>query len=248
MESNIEKLKKIFLKVKQKGWIESKDISLGSIGNTFEKLIGIEKNELEIPDFNGIEIKTKRQGSLSHINLFNCTPTGPHYHEVERLKNDYGYPDTKLKMHNVLNTSVYCGKKVKVGYNFFFELKADKQKEKLYLIIYDKFGNLIENKVYWDFDILKEKLYRKLKYLALIKAYSKKSNNKKYFKYFSMKFFSLKGFDEFIYLIEQGIIRITFKIGIFRDNLKKGKIHDHGTSFCIQEKDLDKLYNLLRIC
>jgi hypothetical protein len=64
---------------------------------------------------------------MSYITLFSYTPEGPHYHEVERLKDIYGYPDSKLKMYNVLNTSIYSKYKTKVGLDFFFELKVDKE-------------------------------------------------------------------------------------------------------------------------
>lgn len=248
MITKIDELKKLFYEIKDKGWIKSETIGPGSIGRTFENLIGIPSNEFEIPDFDQIEIKTKTEYSDSYTTLFSCTPTGPHYHEVERLKNLYGYPDSKLKMYNVLNTSVYSKYKSKVGVNFFFELKVDKEKEKLYLLIYDKHKNLIENEVYWDFDILEEKLYRKLKYLAFVKAKKKMYGGKKYFKYYNMKFYKLKDFNTFINLLDAGIIRISIKVGIFRDTQRIGKTHDHGTSFCIQEKDLNKLYELIEIC
>jgi len=245
MEQNFNELEKLFYNVKNKGWIKSEKKGPGSIGNTFESLIGIENNELEIPDFYQIEIKTKNKYSDSYTNLFSCTPTGPHYHEVERLKNVYGYPDTKLKMYNVLNTSIYSKYKIRVGLSYFFELKVDKEKEKLYLLIYDKKKRLLEDEVYWDFDILQEKLYRKLKYLAFVSAEKKILNGEKYFKYNNIKFYKLKNFNTFIELLDKGIIRISLKIGVFRDEKRMGKIHDHGTSFSIKEKNLDKLYELI---
>ena len=113
--------------------------------------------------------------------------------------------------------------------------------------MYDKKGNLIEDEVYWDFDILKEKLYRKLKYLAYVKALKKKIYDQKYFKYYEMKIYKLKDFKTFINLLDIGIIRISIKIGIYRDDKRKGNIHDHGTSFCIQEENLEKLYDLIDI-
>ena len=242
---NFNKLKTAFQEIKNKGWIEGNTIGPGNIGRTFENLIGIPNNEFEIPDFDQTEIKTKTKDSDSYTSLFCCTPTGPHYHEVERIKELYGYPDAKIKNHNILNTSVYSKYKNKVGLNFFFELKIDKNNQKIFLLIYDKQKRLIEDSIYWDFDILEEKLYRKLKYLAFIKAEKRLSNSKVYFKYYSMSLYKLKDFNTFIDLLDRGIIRISIKIGIFRDNKRLGKIHDHGTSFCIQEKDLDKLYELI---
>ena len=47
--------------------------------------------------------------------------------------------------------------------------------------------------------------------------------------------------------MEQGIIRITFKIGVYREGEKKGEIHDRGTSFEIQEKDLQKLFHCINL-
>lgn len=245
---NSKNIKNKFYEVKMMGWVESDRNDSGAIGITFEKSIGIENNELEIPDFNGVEIKTKKKYSKSYTTLFNCTPTGPHYHEIERLKDLYGYPDAKIKIYNVLNTSIYSNKKVKVGLKYYFKLEVDQKKEKIFLIIYDIYGNLIEKEVYWDFDILEEKLHRKLKYLAYVKALEKTIHKKKYFKYYEMKIYKLKDFNTFIHLLNSGIIRISIKIGIFRDEKRIGKIHDHGTSFCIQEENLDKLYDLIDDC
>ena len=179
MNIQTEEIKNKFYKIKNMGWVKSNTNNYGAIGNTFERLIGIPANELEIPDFHQIEIKTKTKHSNSYTCLFNCTPTGPHYHEVERLKEKYGYPDSKLKEYNVLNTSICSNQKNKVGLNFFFKLEVDRIKKKLYLLIYNKQENLIENIVYWDFDVLEEKLYRKLKYLAYVKALKKKIEKKK---------------------------------------------------------------------
>lgn len=247
MKNEIKDLKELFYVIKNKGWIESSSNNLGSIGHTFEKLIGIQSNEFEWPDFQGIEIKTKNKYSSSHTTLFCCTPTGPHFHEVDRLKNLYGYPDLKLKKYKVLNTSVYANFKSKVGIRYYFELKVDKEKQKIFLLIFNHKKELIEDVVFWDFDILEEKLYRKLKYLAFIKADKLYKQNKKYFKYYLMKIYKLKDFETFINLIEKGIVRISLKIGIFRTGKKAGQIHDHGTSFCIQEDNLEKLYDLIEV-
>lgn len=243
---NIKELKDKFSMIKEKGWIKSKRKDFGGIGITFENLIGVNSNDLEIPDYNGIEIKTKRSYSKSYINLFNCVPTGPHYHEVERIKDKYGYPDSILKNYKVLNASVWATEKNKVGLFYYFKLKINRECQKIFLEVYNKNGKLIENFVYWDFDILEEKLLRKLKNLAFIKALVKHKNGNEYFKYYDMKIYKLKDFNCFIDLIEQGVIRINFKLSIFRKGNKIGKIHDHGTSFNIKECDLIKLYNLIQ--
>lgn len=245
MDENIRLLKKRFLEIKKKGWIKSLRKDTGGIGVTFEQLIGVQENCLEIPDFGNIEIKTKRAYSESYTNLFNCVPTGPHYHEIERIKEKFGYPDKILRKYKVLNTSVYGNMITNVGLNFYFKLEVDRKLQKIFLIVLDKNHNLIENIVYWDFDILEEKMFRKLKTLAFVKALVKHKNKEEYFKYYDIKIYKLKDFNTFIKLIELGMIRINFKIGIFRSGNKIGQIHDHGTSFNIKESDLTKLYDLI---
>ena len=247
IEKEICELKNKFYKIKQLKWVESIRKDYGGIGLTFENLIGISPNELEIPDYGKIEIKTKTSNSEPFITLFNCTPTGPHYHEVERLKDLYGYPDELLPKCNILNTDVYCNKLVKTKSNFYVKLNIDKVKERLVLIIYDSNQKIIEEKTFWDFDILKEKIYRKLQYLAVVKAKKKMLNGKNFFYYYEMKIYSFKSFEDFLNLLSTGLIRVCFKIGVFHSGDKIGKIHDRGTAFCIKEEHLKYLYNVLDV-
>ena len=246
MDNIFIEIKRKFLDIKNKGWIKSVRNGSTGIGATFEYLLGMEENNLEIPDFNDIEIKTKRNYSKSYTTLFNCTPEGPHYHEIERLKDKFGYPDSVLKYCKVINNSIFCNNKTKIGANYYFNLIVDRESKKIFLNIIDIYGNLIENNVYWAFETLEEKLYRKLKNIAFVDAIRKTVNKEEYFKYYKLTFYKLKNFNTFINLIEEGIIRITFKIGVFRTGNKKGQIHDHGTGFDIKEKDLPKLYTIYK--
>ena len=245
--AEVENLKTKLQKINNMGWIENKFKGYGGAGNTFENLIGITQNELEIPDFNGIEIKTKRMYSRSNISLFNCVPDGPHYHEIERLKDLYGYPDYILKNYNVLRADVSAIELRKVGLFFYFKLKVNWETKKLLLLIYDHKAEIIEDFVYWDFDTIEEKLYRKLKYLALIKVNVKRFNQKDFFKYEKIKFYKLKDFKTFMKSIENGKITVKFNIGVYRSSKKEGQIHDHGTCFNINEKDLIEIYDNIEV-
>lgn len=74
--NNINDLKEKFLEIKNQKWIKSVNNSTSGIGLTFEKLLGKERESFEIPDYNGIEIKTHSSTSDSYITLFNATPDG----------------------------------------------------------------------------------------------------------------------------------------------------------------------------
>ena len=137
MKKKIKDLYEGFEKIQRIGWIRSLNSNnSGGVGLTFEKILGISNNELEIPDYNGIEIKTKRSNSNSYITLFSCKPEGKYYHEVERIKDQYGYPHKRLKQYNVLNNSVYGNKKNKIGIKFYFKLKVEHECRKIFLLIY----------------------------------------------------------------------------------------------------------------
>ena len=238
----MNKLKNKFEAIKKLGWIKSIRKGSTGIGATFEKLLGVNENSFEIPDFNGIEIKTKRNYSNSFTSLFNYSPEGKYSYEIEKIKDKYGYPDKIIKNYKVLNKSFYCNTKIRVS-NYYFILKVNRNSKKIILNIIDLYGNLLENDIYWDFDEIKEKLNRKLHFLAFVNASRKIVNNDEYFKYYKMDLYELKNFETFITLFEKGIIRITFKMSIFRDGTKIGQLHNHGTSFDIKEEDLSKLFN-----
>lgn len=228
--------------IKRKEWIESVNKGRGSAGLTLEKQLGIQQNEFNIPDFKSIELKTKRYGCKRPITLFSSVPDGPGFHEVERLRNDYGYSHSTFKNYKVLGCNICSSKLTKTKSGFYLKLDLSRQQRKIFISIYNRKKHLIENKVYWDFDTLKEKLDRKLKFLSLVSYLSKSENNQVYFKYYKSEFFVLKGFNQFIDLLETGKISIILKIGIYTDKNRLGKTYDHGCSFVIEKSDLYEMY------
>ena len=184
IDENIRKLQKEFKKIKGMEYIKTVRNGPTGVGATFEKLIGKEEESFEIPDYYGIEIKTRRAYSKAYITLFNCVPTGSSFHETKRLRDIYGYPSKNDKNLKELYAEVFANESVKVGLWHYFKIKVDKQKQKLILQIYNYKNQLIDDTTYWDFDILKEKLERKLQILALVKAWTNRINGIEYFKYY----------------------------------------------------------------
>ena len=242
MKENIEKLKEEFKKIKKKGWIESVEEGTGSIGFTFERQLGKEKENFEIPDYLGIELKVHKRISKTYTTLFNATPDGTYLFEIKRLQTLYGYPDSVLRYCKVLYGTVDAVSIQKLGRHYAYQLEVNYQDEKVYLCIYD--GDiLIDKTTYWTFSLLKEKLERKVSYLAFIRADQKVIKDKKYFRYFTMEIYHLKSFEIFLKAIEKGYIVVTFTIGVFREGKRKGEIHDHGTAFRIDHKNFRKIFD-----
>lgn len=59
-----------FAEIKTMGWIASKRKSNTGIGYTLETLLGIEENNVALPDFGTVELKSHRINSTSMITLF----------------------------------------------------------------------------------------------------------------------------------------------------------------------------------
>lgn len=251
INKNLYNLKNNFEKIKKMHYIKGMYKGYGNAGRTFETLLGITNNTFDLPDFAtfsdkygyvGIEIKTKSVFNKNPINLFSAVPDGETFFETKRLVNTYGYPNHYDKKFLVLYGIVYGNKKNYIEIKYSYKLNIDYKNKKLILEIYNRSGKLIDNKTCWSFELIKEKLERKLRVLALVNVYSKIKNNECYFWYSNMDFYKFKDFDIFLKLIEEGIITISFKVGMYTDEKRYGKIYDHGTTFQIQKKNLWKLY------
>lgn len=170
-------------------------------------MLGKNEENFEIPDFYGIEIKTRRSYSKALITLFNMVPMGSCFYEVKRLQDTYGYRDQKD--HELKRLNVVVGTEmVKVGIFYFFKWRVDRKLKRLISNVYDRNMVLIDEETYWDFDVLEEKLMRKLRVLALVKAWPKRVSDVTYFKYYKMNIYLLREFVKFVNMLEEGKIKV----------------------------------------
>lgn len=246
MQENIKDLIDKFNKVKKLGWVKNERKGTTGIGYTFEKLIGKEEDNFYLPDFQGIEIKTKKHFSKGYLTLFNLTPDGDYLFPIEYIRNKYGYKDkiiTNQKIFQYTITNKYrCFFK-----DYLFNLKVNYDSEKVILEIINMLDYSKDTSISWSFKEIKERLYNKMPYLAIIKANIEEKNDVEYIKYYDIKIYKLKDFSTFLKLIENGTIRITFKIGVFHSGTRIGQVHDHGTGFDIHEDDLNMLFEQINI-
>lgn len=245
MEQNIVVLKSKFKEIKSKGWIEASSNGRGNVGITFEKELGLSPNRSENPDFNGIEIKTKQNNLYKYVTLFSSTFDGPFPFEMKRISENYGMYDEICTGAKVFFGIVRADEFTKIGKKWKFKLEVDYIEKRVYLVVYDNNNVIIDKQSYWSFELLRKRLETKLTYLAFVFAKRKFCHNKVYFLYYDIKWLKLRDFETFLFLLEKGIIRVSFKVGVYRSGPKRGKYYDHGTSFEIQSDDIDCLfYNL----
>lgn len=236
MEKNISLLFKKFNEIKKMGYIKGVNNSLAAMGMTLEKAIGANAGAFQIPDFHGIELKTRRAYSKSDIILFSLTPEG--IFQTERIKEKYGYPDKDIKNVKVFKGSICGNQYTKIGQDFLFKINAEYKTQRLYLEVYNKNFELIDKETFWDFKALEEVLYRKLKYLALVDVWPSKKKGEMFYCYYKMRLFKLKDFERFVFLINSGVINILVNIGVYKSEKRYGHAYNHGWGFRINEKNL----------
>jgi len=242
MNERIKKLKREFIRIKNKGYIKGITNDHSSIGRTFENELNLPENNFSVPDYYGIEIKTRKSYSKSFITLFNMEPDGENLFEIERLKKTYGYPYKNDRNYKALYIEAFGNNLNYAGIKYQYKIDVDKKENKVYLCILNKYNKLIERKIYWSFDNLEKRLYNKLKYLAVINAWTNKINNWNYFKYYKIDIYKLKDFNTFIDLLENGTIKLIIKVDIHLGKSNYGKTYNHGCGFAIEEKNLIKLF------
>ncbi len=238
----IADLKLELYKIQCKNWIPSKSKGTGAAGITLEKMLQKEEDHYILPDYHGIELKTKIEGSEPFVSLFSMAFDNKPL-EIRRLLKIGGYPDKNNPNFKVFQTSIYGNYRKIVKRNLSYQLQVDYSNQVIRLVILDLHFQLFDNNMSWSFEQLKSRLEHKMKYLAFIPVKRWYINQTIYFRYLNAKFYRLKEFEIFLKLIENGIIRVTFRISYFKDKERLGEIHDRGTTFEIREEDIPKLFD-----
>ena len=244
MNSDILALKEKLDKIKNLGWTECENKNKSVTGKTLENLLEINPDNFEIPDYNTIEIKSKVSKRENYIDLFCATPDS-YVLETKRLYDKYGYIDSNN--YKILNFVLYGEFLKPINNEYSAKLRIDYKNKKVIMEIYNKDNELIDNLSSWSFELLEEKLCRKLNYVCLVEGDKKFSHNVLYVRYDKYKFYKLKKFSNFIRLLKRGQIRISFTLGVYKSGIKSGKMHDHGTQFSIRKENMKLLFDEIKL-
>ena len=244
MNNDILALKEKLDKIKNLGWIECENKNKSVTGKTLENLLEINPDNFEIPDYNTVEIKSKVSKRENYIDLFCATPDS-YVLETKRLYDKYGYLDSNN--YKILNFVLYGEFLKPINNEYSARLRIDYKNKKVIMEVYNKDNELIDNLSSWSFELLEEKLSRKLNYVCFVEGDKKFSHNTLYVRYNKYKFYKLKKFSDFIQLLKRGQIRISFTLGVYKSGIKSGKMHDHGTQFSIRKENLKLLFDEIEL-
>lgn len=247
-----ENLIKEFHKIAQMGWIENaRKGNVGGVGNTLEDLLGIEENNLPIPNAAEWELKAQRLNTSSLTTLFHTEPSPravkfvpqlllPFYgwkHQDAGLK----YPETEMSFRQT-----FGGNATSRG----FSLKIDRENKKV-IVSFDstkvssensEWLNQVKKNVglselnpqpYWGFDDLASKAGTKLLNCFYVQAEVKKEDGKEFYKYSKVLMLQKFSFENFLLEIEYDNILVDF-------DARTG--HNHGTKFRLRQNCFPNLY------
>jgi len=248
-DSLITELKKI----SARGWIENtRPGNSGGIGNTLEDLLGIDENNLPIPNASEWELKSQRLNTTSLTTLFHFEPSPRAIRFVPQvLLLNYGWrhkeagkrhPEDEMSFSQTIHGLSPSDRG--------FMVKIDRTNQKITISfdssrvseIHRDWLDNVRNRIgldeldpqpYWGFDDLANKAGTKLLNCFYVQAEVKKQDNREFYKYSKVMMLQKFNFDGFLDQIEEGNILIDF-------DARTG--HNHGTKFRMRQNCLPNLY------
>jgi len=214
--------------IKAGGWIRTHRVHDTGIGKTLEDLLGIEENNIAMPDVGEIELKAKRAESGSMLTLATKSPLPRGVNKL--LWETYGYLG-EGGIRN-LHCTVSGGSVNPQG--FGLELSEDK------LVLLNANGI----SAHWPISIFDDVLKNKSDKLLLVFAETRgaRLTENEHFHFVEAHLLSGLTMERFRSAINAGVLKVDIRIGAFRSGTKRGQYHDHGTGFRIMKRDFLSLY------
>ena len=242
-----------------RGWVtSSRGKNDGALGNTLEDLLGIEENNLPIPNASEWELKTKRIGTTSLTSLVHPEPSPRGLRMVPQvLLPRYGWPHKGAgsrhpKSELSLRMTLTNESRTDRGFNFVVDRKSkrivvtfdsrhvDERHAKWLETVKNRAGlGDIDPNPYWGFDDLSAIVRAKLTNAFYVEAERRK--NQKGMEQFWFKrvtILSNFSFEGFLRAAESGVLKIDF-------DARTG--HNHGTKFRIRSDHLSSLYETTKV-
>lgn len=220
------------------------------VGDTLENALGISRNNSELPDYKGIELKasrltrTTRRGTRAtrdRVNLFSKVPDGGlSYSDIVREFGRWTWNETKQEERlSIQNTTFFS----KVN-SFGLVLNIDNNNEEVH-ICYEDAREHRHMLSYWYLSTLNKKLLEKHKETFWVKAVSDLRGNREWFRYDIIEHTKNPNTSLILPLIETDKIMIDLA-GYYKKINKNGretlKWRDHGMLFKMWPQDLPLLF------
>ena len=247
-----ELIKKL-IEISKMGWIpNARKGNQGGIGNTLEDLLGIEENNLPIPNAAEWELKTQRASTTSLTTLFHFEPSPraikfvpktflPKYgwsHQEAGKKYPKGEMSFRQTIHGLSHSDRgfivdIDRKQRKVLISFDSSAVGDRHSKWLKQVKRRVGLGELNPQPYWGFDDLEHKIGTKLLNCFYARAEAKRENGVEYYWYKHISMLSNFSFEGFLKGLDEGFVLVDF-------DARTG--HNHGTKFRLRQNYFPHLY------
>ncbi len=245
----IEKL----ISLKNMGWVKNaRPGNVGGVGNTLEDLLGIQENNLPIPNAAEWELKAQRSNTTSLTTLLHMEPSPRALKLVPTtLLLKYGWPHqeagakyhaAEMSFRQTISGKDYSDRGFKVVIDrvnkkvlISFNSKVVSERHSLWLkSVEERIGlGELDPQPYWGFDDLFHKAGTKLINCFYVQADSKREDGIEYFSYNKILQLQKFSIEKFLKALEDNNILVDF-------DARTG--HNHGTKFRMRQNCLPNLY------
>jgi len=213
--------------VKELGFVKTHRVGDTGIGKTLEDLLGIQENNVALPDFGVMELKSQRINTQSMMTLFTKSPEGVTNKEMRKR---FGYRDKEFPKIKCLRQTIIADKKNAKG----FHCKINRRAGKMFV----KKDNVKIG--FYSLEFLEEKAIEKIgDGLILVLADTKKKKGREFFHY--KKAYLLQDIDPVKFI---KYLKYDIRLGVYRTGTKKGLPHDHGSAFRLPQKSIPQLFRI----
>lgn len=221
---NLKNLKKKLKDIKKMGFVKTHRKGDTGIGKTLEDLLGIQENNIPLPDIDGIaELKAYRKDSTSMLTLFTLEPLPKGGDRDRTLLDGFGYSKRDNGRSKELHVSLSCKKYNNQG------LKLSVEKDKIRVK-----GKNRKLNIYWDMESVSSKFHAKLPALVYARAERKTIDGDEYFHFDEVYLLTDFDFEKFKKMVRRDEIVVEFRMYYRPD----GSVRNHGTGFRVKIKKL----------
>ena len=218
----LEELKERFYLLKNKGFVKSQRKGNTGVGYTFETLLGLDENNLALPDVTGVEIKAHRDHSKSMITLFTFNRKSWKMKPLDAIRK-YGSLDEngRLGMYYTMSLSPNSA-------GLFLHVSDEE------IAVRHISGEIVAT---WELTTLSERFTQKIPALLLVSAHVEERAGIEYFHFYRARLMSETSPDLLSDLFKNGSILVDLRLH------DKGKsARNHGTGFRTFEDKLPSLF------
>lgn len=220
---SLEEIRAELSQIKSLGYVKTLRRGPTGIGYTLEELLGIEENNISVPDLGDVEIKAQRERHTGLTTLFTFNRKAWKMKPLEAIRK-YGSLDRDGRM------------------GLYYTMGLKPNSAGLFLCVEQDFvsvrsidGSLIAQ---WELEEIERRFNRKAKNILLVKAKVEERDGIEYFLFNRAKFLSGGA--------TKSIIRNQFEAEQLLLDLRlhdKGtSARNHGTGFRMNAKDLENFY------